>query len=111
MKVLIVDEGRDSASVAAARALAATGWTVGVGCAAPDAPRASLAARSSATAALHQFVHTDDGEEAFARSVERVVREHGYDTVFRDGSRRWWRCRNAGSDWTGHSGTAATTGS
>jgi len=82
MKVLIVDEGRDRASVAAARALAATGWTVGVGCAAPDAPRASLAARSSATAALHQIVHTDDGEEAFAQNVERVVREHRYDTVF-----------------------------
>jgi hypothetical protein len=27
-------------------------------------------------------VHTDAGEEAFAESVEQVVREHGYDTVF-----------------------------
>jgi predicted ATP-grasp superfamily ATP-dependent carboligase len=77
VKVLIVDEARDRASVAAARALVAGGWTVGVGSATP-----SLAARSRATIAWHQIVHTDGGEEAFVQSVEQVARAHGYEAVF-----------------------------
>ena len=77
MKVLIVDEGRNRASVAAARALAAEGWTVGTGSA-----TSSLAARSRATAAAHRIMHTDVGEDEFVDSVEAVVRAHGYDVVF-----------------------------
>jgi hypothetical protein len=42
----------------------------------------SPAARSKATTACHLIVHTDAGAERFAQSVEQVVREHGYDTVF-----------------------------
>jgi len=76
VKVLIVDEGRVRASVAAARALAATGWHVGVGSAMP-----SLAARSSSTVSWHRIVHTDAGEDAFVDEVDRVARQHGYETV------------------------------
>lgn len=75
MKVLIVDEGRDRASVAAARALTAAGWTVGVASAAP-----SLAARSSSTAAWHRLARTDE-DDVFVEDVEQVVREHGYETA------------------------------
>jgi len=77
VKVLLLDEGRDRASVAAARALAARGWTVGSGSATP-----SLASRSKATAAWHRIVHTDDGDDAFVDSVQEVVSAHGYGAVF-----------------------------
>jgi hypothetical protein len=77
MKVLIVDEGRDRASVSAARALVARGWTVGIASAVP-----SLASRSKAVTASHRILHTDDGDDAFAHSLDQVVRRHGYDVVF-----------------------------
>lgn len=77
MRVLIVDEGRDRASVAAARALVSGGWKVGTGSHARN-----LASRSSATVAWHHIVHTDDGDDAFADNVDEVVRTHGYDAVF-----------------------------
>lgn len=70
-----MDQGRDRASVAGARALAAAGWTVGVASASP-----SLAARSSATAAWHRLAHPDE-DDAFVGAVEQLVREHGYETV------------------------------
>jgi predicted ATP-grasp superfamily ATP-dependent carboligase len=75
VRVLIVDEGRDRASVAAARALAAAGWTVGTA-----SPTPSLAARSNASAAWHRMAHGDE-DDAFVEEVELVVREHGYETV------------------------------
>jgi predicted ATP-grasp superfamily ATP-dependent carboligase len=77
VRVLIVDEGRDRASVAAARALVSRGWEVGTGSHARN-----LASRSSATIAWHPLVHTDDGDDAFADNVDDVVRSHGYDVVF-----------------------------
>jgi predicted ATP-grasp superfamily ATP-dependent carboligase len=77
MRVLIVDEGRDRCSVAAARALVAQSWTVGSGSAFP-----SLAARSRATSAWHRIPHTDDGDETFVDGVSEVVARHGYDAVF-----------------------------
>ena len=76
VKVLLLDEGRELASVAAARALVARGWEVGSGSATP-----SLSSRSSATTAWHRIVHTDDGEDAFADSVQEVVSAHRYDAV------------------------------
>jgi predicted ATP-grasp superfamily ATP-dependent carboligase len=79
VKVLIVDEGRDRASVAAARALVAGGWTVGVVSAFPGR---SLAARTRATAACHSIVHPDEDEEGFVEGVEQLVHAHGYETVF-----------------------------
>lgn len=77
MKVLLVDEGRDRASVAAARALVTRGWEVGSGSATP-----SLSSRSRATTAWHRIAHTDDGDDAFADGVQEVVSAHGYDAVF-----------------------------
>lgn len=76
MKVLILDEVRDRPSLAAARALVAGGWTVGVG----GAER-SLAARSKAASAWHAITHPDENQDAFVQDVERVVRSGGYETV------------------------------
>jgi predicted ATP-grasp superfamily ATP-dependent carboligase len=77
MRVLIVDEGRERCSVAAARALAASGWTVGAG-----SPTPNLTARSRASRAWHRIPHTDEGEELFIDSLNEVVDSHGYDAVF-----------------------------
>jgi len=77
VKVLIVDQGRDRTPVASARALAASGWTVGAA-----SPEPSLCSRSSAVSAWHPIVHTDEGEERFVASVDEVVARHGYDVVF-----------------------------
>src|SRR4051812_4951579 len=77
MRVLIVDEGRERSSVAAARALAATGWTVGAASFAPN-----LAARSRATAEWHPVPHTDGGDDGFVDALDAVVRRHGYEAAF-----------------------------
>jgi predicted ATP-grasp superfamily ATP-dependent carboligase len=77
VRVLIVDEGRERSSVAAARALAANGWTVGAGSPAPN-----LTARSRAVSSWHRIPHTDEGEELFIDSLNEVVDRHGYDAVF-----------------------------
>ncbi|MBV8217805.1 MAG: ATP-grasp domain-containing protein [Solirubrobacterales bacterium] len=76
MRVLILDEVRDRPSLAAAKALVMSGWTVGIA----GAER-SLAARSKACAAWHPIVPPERGDDAFVESVEEVVRSHGYETV------------------------------
>ena len=76
MRVLILDEVRDRPSLAAAKALAMSGWTVGIAGA-----ECSLAARSKACAAWHPIVPPEHGDQAFIESVEQVVRSHGYETV------------------------------
>jgi predicted ATP-grasp superfamily ATP-dependent carboligase len=77
MRVLILDEGRDRASVPAARALASKGWEVGTA-----SPSPSIASRSRASARWHEVRHTGDGDDAFIESVDAVAREHGYEVVF-----------------------------
>jgi protein-tyrosine-phosphatase/predicted ATP-grasp superfamily ATP-dependent carboligase len=81
MKILIVDEGVDRSSVAAARALASRGWTVGVASWSP----ANLAARSRAVASWHHVPHTkgDDpvDDERFLSGLQDVVTRFGYDTA------------------------------
>jgi protein-tyrosine-phosphatase len=75
--VLIIDEGRDRSAVAAARALAADGWTVGSG-----ACVRSLASRSSAVSRFHLVPHTGAGRESFLEGTIAALREGRYDIVF-----------------------------
>jgi predicted ATP-grasp superfamily ATP-dependent carboligase len=77
MKVLIVDEGRERSSVAAARALVSRGWTVGAGSLRPN-----LASRSKAVSAWHEVPHTELGDDQFVQGLDEVVRSQGYDAVF-----------------------------
>jgi predicted ATP-grasp superfamily ATP-dependent carboligase len=77
VRALIVDEGRDRGAVAAARALAGAGWTVGAGSAAP-----SLTSWSRAASAWHRVSHTDEGDEAFLTSLSETVRAGAYEVAF-----------------------------
>lgn len=76
-RALIVDEGRERSSLAAARALVSAGWTVGAASSRPN-----LASGSRAIAGWHHVAHTDEGDEAFASSLDGVVSSHGYEAVF-----------------------------
>jgi predicted ATP-grasp superfamily ATP-dependent carboligase len=78
MRALIVDEGRERSSVAAARALRSTGWTVFA--ASPGSP--NIASRSRATSGWHRVRHTSEGEDAFLESLEQAVRASGCEVVF-----------------------------
>ena len=78
MRVLIVDEGRERSSVAAARGLVAGGWTVG----AASAGGPNLASRSRSVAAWHHVPHTGDGVDAFLEGLDDVVVREGYDAAF-----------------------------
>jgi predicted ATP-grasp superfamily ATP-dependent carboligase len=75
--LLIADEVRDRPALAAARALAAAGWTVAVA-----GVERSLAARSMSTIAWHKIAHPADGDDAFVDDIEKLVRRHGYEAVF-----------------------------
>ncbi|MGA2454738.1 MAG: DUF2334 domain-containing protein [Solirubrobacteraceae bacterium] len=77
MQVLIVDQGLERSSVAAARALVARGWTVGAGSASPN-----IASRSRAVTRWHRVENVDGDGEAFVASVNEVVAAHGYEAVF-----------------------------
>jgi predicted ATP-grasp superfamily ATP-dependent carboligase len=77
VRALIVDEGRDRGAVAAARALAAAGWTVGAGSATP-----SLTSWSRAARAWHRVAHTDEGDEQFLASLAETVRAGAYEVAF-----------------------------
>jgi protein-tyrosine-phosphatase len=77
LRALIIDEGRDRSAVAAARALAADGWTVGSG-----ACVRSLASRSSAVSRFHLVPHTGAGRERFLEGTIAALRAGRYDIVF-----------------------------
>jgi protein-tyrosine-phosphatase/predicted ATP-grasp superfamily ATP-dependent carboligase len=77
LKALIIDEGRDRSAVAAARALAADGWSVG-----SAACVRSLASRSSAVSRFHLVPHTGAGMASFVEGTIAALHEGGYDIVF-----------------------------
>ena len=77
MKALILEESDDRASLVAARALQAAGWTVGAA-----SPRSGLATRSRAVAQFHRIAHTDDGTELFLERMLAALDAGGYDVVF-----------------------------
>ena len=78
MRALIVEDGLSRQALAAARALAAGGWEVGVG--SPD--RGSIAAASRATRAWHEVHGPDEGMDRFAADVEAAIATGGYEVVF-----------------------------
>jgi predicted ATP-grasp superfamily ATP-dependent carboligase len=78
VRALILDHRDALASLAAARALAADGWVVGIGAPRPD----GLAAASNRVAAFHVVPTPEDGLEAFTDGVRRAVESGGYELVF-----------------------------
>jgi len=80
-RALIVGDGAARGALAAARALAAAGWTVGVGSPAPD----GLAAASRAARARHRIPAPGAGLGAFADAVAAAVERERYDVVFGSG--------------------------
>lgn len=78
MRALILDPCGTRASLAAARALAAAGWRVGVG--APDG--GGLAAGSRHVRRRHEVPAPGGDGERFAGAVARAVREGAYEVVF-----------------------------
>ncbi|PPK92159.1 putative ATP-grasp superfamily ATP-dependent carboligase [Kineococcus xinjiangensis] len=78
MRAVIVEQGWSRGALAAVRALAAAGWTVGV--ASPEGQ--GLASASRACAARHRVASLQRSPEAFLDSVARVVRDGGYDVAF-----------------------------
>ncbi|HEY1833848.1 MAG TPA: ATP-grasp domain-containing protein [Solirubrobacteraceae bacterium] len=77
MRALIVDEGRERSSVAAARALRSTGWTV-----VAASPSPNIASRSKAVSDWQPVRHTSDGGDAFLESLEQAVRASASEVVF-----------------------------
>lgn len=81
MRALIVDPRSARASLAAARALARAGWSVGVGGMDPK----SLAASSRSCRWWHRVPPPEAGLDRFAAAVEHAVRGCRYAVVFPSG--------------------------
>jgi len=78
VRVLIVEDGRSSYIVVAARALKAAGWHVGVG-----SPHGRTRARwSRAVDRRHDVPPAEHDLGRFATAVRQAVLEEGYDLVF-----------------------------
>jgi predicted ATP-grasp superfamily ATP-dependent carboligase len=78
MRALIVEDGLSRQALAAARALHAADWTVGV---AASRPR-GLAASSRATAREHGVPAPEGHVDAFVAAVRRVIAAERYEVVF-----------------------------
>lgn len=77
MRVLLVDQSRDRATLVAVRDLAAAGFTVGTGSAGP-----SFASTSRYTARHHEIQECEEDEDRFVADVASAVASGGYDIVF-----------------------------
>ena len=77
MRALIVEPGWSRGALAATRALAAAGWSVGVA----SAQRRGLALTSRWCARRH-LIRPLHPADAFVALVAAVVHDHGYDVVF-----------------------------
>lgn len=77
MRALIIDAGLDRGSLAAARALADDGWTVGAGSPAPG-----LTAWSRRVGAHHLVPDPADGAQALIEGAARAVAEGRYEVIF-----------------------------
>ena len=78
MRALIVERGDSRGALAAARALAAAGWLVGIG--SPD--RRGLAVSSRATRAWDRVPRPEEDVDRFVDAVARAVQSRGYEIVF-----------------------------
>jgi len=67
-RALIVEDGFQRGSLAAARALGQAGWRVGIG-----SPKEGFASTSRATSAWHRVPSPEDGQEGFVDAVRKVV--------------------------------------
>jgi predicted ATP-grasp superfamily ATP-dependent carboligase len=77
MRALLVDQGRDRATLVAVRALTAAGFEVGTG-----APGRSFASMSRHAGPHHLVRECSEDEDGFVADVARAVGERGYDIVF-----------------------------
>ncbi|HEX3268138.1 MAG TPA: ATP-grasp domain-containing protein [Gaiellaceae bacterium] len=77
MRALIVEDGFQRGSLAAARALGAAGWQIGIG-----SPREGFASSSRSTIAWHRVPSPEVDPEAFVAAVRKAVDAGGYDVVF-----------------------------
>lgn len=77
MRALIVEDGYQRGALAAGRALARSGWTVGIA-----SPRPGLASSSRATARWHEAPPPEAGEERFLEAVRGAIHAGGYEIVF-----------------------------
>jgi len=80
MRVLIVGDANSRGSLAAVRALARAGWTVGVG-----SPRPGLANYSRHCARSHVVPSPKESVDAFVDAVNSAAGNHGYELVFGGG--------------------------
>jgi predicted ATP-grasp superfamily ATP-dependent carboligase len=80
VRALIVGSENARGSLAAARALRATGWIVGVG-----APQRGLASRSSAVHRTHPVPPPQSDIKAFIKAVNSAIVAGGYEIVFASG--------------------------
>lgn len=78
MRALIVGGGYERSALAASRALAHAGWTVGIG----SPMRSGLAAWSRSTSYWHQVPPVQHDLEAFLEAINTAVTEKGYEIVF-----------------------------
>lgn len=78
MRVLIVESGFTRGALAACRALADAGWTVGIG--SPD--RHGLAASSRHAARWHEVPPVEQNLDAFLLATEAAVIAGGYEAIF-----------------------------
>ena len=78
LRVLIVESGSTRGALAACRALAAAGWTVGIG--SPD--RYGLAASSRYCDRWHRVPRVEDGLDAFLEATEAAVVAQRYEAIF-----------------------------
>jgi predicted ATP-grasp superfamily ATP-dependent carboligase len=77
LRALIVEDGFQRGSLAAARALGKAGWQVGIG-----SPEEGFASTSSATMAWHRVPSPEDGQDGFVAAVRKAVEAGGYEVVF-----------------------------
>ena len=75
--VLIVESGFTRGSLAACRALARDGWTVGIG-----SPEKGLAASSRWAHRWHRVPPVEEDFAGFLEATERAMRREGYEAVF-----------------------------
>jgi predicted ATP-grasp superfamily ATP-dependent carboligase len=77
VRVLLVDQSRDRATLVATRCLARAGFTVGTG-----ATRPSLASTSRYARRHHEICECEEDEDRFVADVARAAAEGGYELVF-----------------------------
>jgi predicted ATP-grasp superfamily ATP-dependent carboligase len=77
LRALIVEDGFQRGSLAAARALGEAGWEVGIG-----SPQEGFASSSRATTAWHRVPPPEEDQEGFVAAARKAVEAGGYDVVF-----------------------------